>query len=64
MTSAEDDLFGRAEQSVTSSLREVERFGKWDAKTGLALRNYYSNQLAGAALAAYEKGFREERRTR
>jgi hypothetical protein len=42
-------------------LREEERFGKWDARTGLTLRNHYSSRIFGKRLAAYERAFREER---
>jgi hypothetical protein len=41
-------------------LRQEERFGMWDAKTGFPLRNDYSERIAGERLAAYERGFRRE----
>src|SRR6266478_5855345 len=58
------DLFGP--QTPPSSLsavelREVLRFGKWDAKCGLSLRNHYSERISGDRLAAYESAFRAER---
>lgn len=42
-------------------LREEARFGKWDAKCGLPLRNRYSQRISGDRLAAYESAFRTER---
>ena len=54
------DLFGSAPPSA-SVIREEERFGRMDAGSGLGLRSYYSNRLSGERLAAYERGWREER---
>ncbi len=54
------DLFGPP-PSKAGVLHEEERFGKWDAKCGLALRNHYSVQLYGDRLAAYERAYRDER---
>ena len=50
-----------APTSSPKVLREEERFGFWDARTGLALRNRYSERLSAARLLAYEGGFRRGR---
>ena len=42
-------------------LREEERFGREDAKNGLPLPNLHSKLISGERLAAYERGFRNER---
>lgn len=42
------DLFGWSASPAPSVLREEERFGKWDARTGLTLRNHYSSRISGA----------------
>ncbi len=55
------DLFGRPAPLPPNVLREEERFGKWDARTGLTLRNHYSDRISGERLATYERAFREER---
>jgi hypothetical protein len=58
MPSVQTDLF-RVSAKV---LREEERFGRADAKSGLPLRNLYSKLIFGERLASYERGFRDERR--
>jgi hypothetical protein len=56
------DLFcSAARRAPAVVLREEERFGKMDARSGLGLWNLYSRKLSGDRLAAYEIGFREER---
>jgi hypothetical protein len=55
------DLFGLPVSIPDVVLREERRFGQLDAKTGLAIRNHYSNRISGARLAAYEQAFREQR---
>jgi len=55
------DLFGLPAPPTPTVLRKEERFGTWDARTGLTLPNYYSSRISGERLAAYERSFREER---
>jgi hypothetical protein len=55
------DLFGALESAAPVSLKEERRFGKWDAKCGLPLKNYYTDRISGERLAAYIEAFREER---
>ena len=55
------DLFAPGPPPSPAALREEERFGLWDAKCGLPLRNRYSDRLPEERLAAYERGFRAER---
>ncbi len=54
------ELFGPP-PAKASVFHEEERFGRWDAKCGLALRNAYSAQLYGDRFTAYERAFRDER---
>lgn len=57
------ELFDAPVPTISQTiLREEGRFGKWDAKTGLTLRNHYSDRISGERLVAYERAFREERR--
>ncbi len=57
------DLFVEPTPPLISAkaLKEEMRFGKWDAKCGLPLRNYYSSRISGDRLAVYELAFLEER---
>ena len=55
------DLFDAPRPSSLAVLREEGRFGMWDARCGLSLRNYYSDRISGDRLAAYEQAFRQER---
>lgn len=55
------DLFATVTSPVTSAtLREEARFGKWDAKSGMPLMNYYSSRINGDRFAAYEAAYRAE----
>jgi GGDEF domain-containing protein len=60
------DLFGNPMPVSLSpvDLREIQRFARLDAKTGLPLRNYYSERISGEWLAAYESAFRSQRALR
>lgn len=60
---ADRDLFG-SPPVPEKILREERFYGKMDAVTGLSLRNFYSSQLSGERLAAYEAAFHERRRGR
>jgi hypothetical protein len=62
MDSVQTDLFRVSAPASAKVLREEERFGRADAKSGLPLRNLYSKLIFDDRLAAYERGFREERR--
>ena len=55
------DLFSvppaQASQKV---LREEHHFGIMDRRSGLGIRNYYSERIGGERLAAYKAGYRGE----
>lgn len=53
------NLFSLQPLQAPVNLREEERFGKWDAKCGLPLVNYYSSRISGERREAYERGFRK-----
>jgi len=54
------DLFPHLDNISADVLREEARFGKWDAKCGLPLHNYYSSRISGPRLAAYRKAYTDE----
>jgi hypothetical protein len=57
------DLFASAPAPRVADviLREEERFGRADRRTGLPLNNRYSAQISGDRLTAYERGWRAGR---
>jgi hypothetical protein len=55
------DLFQAPAALSATEAREIERFGKVDARTGLGLRNYYSDRLPSDQLEIYQHAFRAER---
>ncbi len=60
-TTIQPDLFGDWTPPASPVvLREEERFGTWDARTGLPLDNAYRSMLSGDRLARYEAGYRAE----
>jgi len=48
------DLFG-----TPTPTTEEARLGRWDARSGMPLRNGYSQQLSPERFAAYEAAYRQ-----
>jgi hypothetical protein len=53
------DLFGLTPSLPPNTTEaELQRYGRWDARTGLPLYNDYSAKLSELAFGFYQAGFR------